>query len=38
VNVYSSSRVCDGRGRFGFILWVEPEDFDKAFDAFGIGG
>jgi hypothetical protein len=38
VNVYSSSGVCDGRGRFGFILWVEPADFDKAFDAFGIGG
>jgi hypothetical protein len=38
VNVYSSGGVCDGRGRFGFVLWVEPEDFDKAFDAFGIGG
>jgi hypothetical protein len=38
VNVYSSSGVCDGRGRFGFILWVEAGDFDKAFDAFGIGG
>ncbi len=38
VNVYSSSGVCGGKGRFGFILWVDPEDFDKAFDAFGIGG
>lgn len=38
VNVYASSGVCDGKGDFGFILWVEPEDFDKAFDAFGIGG
>jgi hypothetical protein len=38
VNVYSSSGVCDGRGGFGFILWVEPEDVDRAFDAFGIGG
>jgi hypothetical protein len=38
VNVYSSSGVCDGTGRFGFILWVEAGDFDKAFDAFGIGG
>jgi hypothetical protein len=36
VNVYSSSGVCDGRGRFGFILWVEPGDFDKAMKAFGI--
>ena len=38
INVFSSSGVCDGKGGFGFILWVEPEDFDKAFDAFGIGG
>jgi hypothetical protein len=38
VNVYSSSGVCDGTGRFGFILWVEAGDFDKAFNAFGIGG
>jgi hypothetical protein len=37
VNVYSSSGVCDGKGRFGFILWVEPGDFDKAMNAFGIG-
>ena len=38
VNVYSSSGVSSGDGRYGFILWVEPADFDKAFDAFGIGG
>ena len=38
VNVYSSSGISDGKGRFGFILWVEAGDFDKAFDAFGIGG
>lgn len=36
VNVYSSSGVCDGKGRFGFILWVEAGDFDKALDALGI--
>jgi hypothetical protein len=38
VNVYSSSGVCDGTGRFGFILWVEAGDFEKAFNAFGLGG
>jgi hypothetical protein len=38
VNVFSSSGVSSGEGRFGFILWVEPSDYDKAFDAFGIGG
>ena len=38
VNVYSSNGVCDGKGDFGFILWVEPEDLDRAIDAFGIAG
>jgi len=36
VNVYSSSGICDGSGRFGFILWVEAGDFDKAVAAFGL--
>ena len=36
VNVYSSSGICDGTGRFGFILWVEAGGFDKAFDALGM--
>jgi hypothetical protein len=36
VNVYSSSGVCDGTGRFGFILWVEAGDFEKAAVALGI--
>ena len=36
VNVYSSSGVCDGTGRFGFILWVEAGDFEKALNAFGV--
>ena len=38
VNVFASSGVTAGDGKFGFVLWVEPEDFDKAFDALGIGG
>jgi hypothetical protein len=36
VNVYASNGVCDGEGRYGFILWVKPEDFDGARAAFGI--
>ena len=36
VNVYSSSGVCDGTGRYGFIMWVEAGDFDKALEAFGL--
>ena len=30
VNVYAANGVCAGKGRFGFILWVKPEDFAKA--------
>jgi hypothetical protein len=36
VNVYSSSGVVDGTGRFGFMLWVEAGDFDKAAVALGL--
>ncbi len=36
INVYSSCGVCDGNGRFGFILWVEPDDFEKAGGIFNI--
>ena len=36
VNVYSSSGICDGSGRFGFVLWVEAGDFEKAMGAFGL--
>jgi hypothetical protein len=34
VNVSMSSGVSDGAGRFGFIVYVEPEDFDQAASAF----
>ena len=36
VNVKSASGVTDGRGAFGYIIHVEPEDFDKAAGALGI--
>jgi hypothetical protein len=34
INVYTSSGVCDGKGHFYFLLWVKPEDFDRALHAF----
>lgn len=34
INVYTSSGMCDARGHFYFLLWVKPEDFDKAAHAF----
>jgi hypothetical protein len=35
VNVYSSSGVGSQDGRFYFLLWVRPEDFTAAANAFG---
>ena len=36
VNVTSASGVTDGRGAFGYVIHVEPEDFEKAADALGL--
>lgn len=33
VNVYAANGVSDSEGRFGYILWVRPEDFEKAAEA-----
>ena len=30
INVYASSGVSDGRGSFGYIIYVKPEDFEHA--------
>ena len=36
VNVYASSGVTDGRGTFGYVIYVRPEDFERAAGALGI--
>lgn len=33
VNVYASSGVSDGRGSFGYVIYVSPGEFDKAASA-----
>ncbi len=30
INVRASNGVADGKGRFGYIIWVDPDDFEKA--------
>jgi hypothetical protein len=35
INVHASNCVCDGAGRFGFILWVNSDDFEAAAEALG---
>ena len=36
VNVYASTGVADGRGAFGYILYVRPEDYEKAAQTMGL--
>lgn len=36
VNVYASSGVTDGKGCFGYIIYVRPEDYDRAAEALSI--
>ncbi len=30
INVYSANGVVDGTGRFGYVIWVAPDDFQEA--------
>jgi hypothetical protein len=36
VNVKSAGGVSDGRNSFGYVIHIEPKDFDKAAAALGI--
>jgi hypothetical protein len=36
VNVYASTGVADGRGSFGYIIYVRPEEFNRATEALGL--
>lgn len=36
VNVYASTGVSDGRGSYGYILYVRPEHFERAASALEI--
>lgn len=30
VNVYASSGVADGRGSYGYVIYIRPEEFERA--------
>lgn len=30
VNIYACNGVVDGTGRFGYIIWVDPADYEEA--------
>jgi hypothetical protein len=36
VNVYASSAVTDGRGNFGYIIYVRPEEYQRAATALEV--
>lgn len=30
INIYASNGVVDGTGRFGYVIWVNPDDYKEA--------
>lgn len=36
INIYASNGTTDGQGGFGYVLWVKPEDYEKAAKALGV--
>jgi hypothetical protein len=36
VDIYASSGVIDGRGSFGYVVYVREEQFGKAASALGV--
>lgn len=33
INILASNGVVDGTGRFGYVIWVNPDDYKKASEA-----
>jgi hypothetical protein len=36
VNVYASSGVSDGKGSYGYVIYVRPEEYERAAKTFGM--
>ena len=36
VNVYASTGVTDGKGGFGYIIYIRPKEFEKAMHALNL--
>jgi hypothetical protein len=37
VNVYASSGVANGKGGFGYLIYIRPHDYERALAALGVG-
>ena len=36
INIHASNGVCSGDGKYGYVLWVRPQDFEAATQALGL--
>ena len=36
VSVYASSGVADGRGSYGYVVYVRPDEYERAASALGV--
>ena len=36
INIASSTAIADGSGSYGYLIYVRPDDYDKAADALSI--
>jgi hypothetical protein len=36
INVHAANGVADGSGRFGYVLWVNPDDYERAAQVLGV--
>lgn len=36
VNVYASSGTADGKGSYGYVIYVRPDEFEEAAQALGL--
>ncbi len=36
VNIYAASGVADGKGDLGYLLYIRPEEFDRAAHTLGV--
>ena len=36
VNIYASSGVADGKGSYGYIIYVRPDDYERALAALNL--
>ena len=36
INVHAANGVTDGKGRFGYVMWVAPDDYEKAAEVLGV--